>query len=207
MKLVLGTASWGQPYGIKNQRTSPQEIERILDTAYNAGVRMIDTAPAYNCKNSFVGFKVIQKTPYAGNAHAVLQHNPDGVPTQDGISIYTVQQLLRALEHSIKIVQLPLNIVDGRFLQYLPMLRERGIEIHARSVFLQGALLIGAFGLPKLDIETCLGYVLAQDVDYVVVGVNSEQELKQLLKVKPNNADNYHILDEQLIDPRNWRRG
>ena len=215
--LALGTAAFGQAYGIKGDaQPTPEEVARILATARQAGIEVIDTAPAYNCTCDFSGFRVVQKTPFAGRCYALLQHDADKEPgllfrlphkaQKIGVSVYTPAQLERYLPLPIQIVQLPLNLADGRFLPYLPELRRRGIEIHVRSVFLQGALLTGAFGLPKLTVQDCLGYVLAQDVDYVVVGVHSERQLEELLRVKPQEGKSLNITDERVIDPRNWRR-
>jgi aryl-alcohol dehydrogenase-like predicted oxidoreductase len=95
-----------------------------------------------------------------------------------------------------------LNIVDARFRPYLPILRRKGIEIHARSVFLQGLLLTGRIVKIENPVETCLGYVLAQDVDYVVVGVNSEEELERLAQVKPLDIE---PIKHEWIDLRTWR--
>lgn len=219
--LALGTAQFGSDYGVKGDgQPTPDEIARILTLTKRAGIEVIDTAPAYGCACGFEGFKVVQKTPYTGEAYALLQHDPDGDlgPVLEaresgrvqkaGISIYTPAQLERALKWPIDIVQIPLNIVDGRFLPWLPVLRQRGIEIHARSVFLQGALLMDdpPVPVPKLDVATCLGYVLAQDVGAVVVGVNSEVQLRELLAVMPQDAQNYGITAESIVDPRKWRR-
>lgn len=212
MKLALGTAAFGQDYGINNDgQPSPLHIERILQLARQAGIDTVDTAPAYHCQVDFDGFKVVQKTPYQGKCYALLQHDPDAAPVfhdgiKCGISVYTPAQLKRALMFPVEIVQFPLNIADGRFLRFLPELRQRGIEIHVRSVFLQGALLSGAFGLPQLTVQECLGYVLAQDVDRVVVGVNSVAQLRGLLEVEPREARSLGITDERIIDPRKWRR-
>jgi len=47
--LTLGTAAFGMPYGVANPPVpvSAAEVEAILDTAWAAGVRCVDTAPAY----------------------------------------------------------------------------------------------------------------------------------------------------------------
>ena len=58
-----------------------------------------------------------------------------------GVSIYTGSQLQKVIDRfSIDIVQLPFNILDNRLINsgILNKIYEKGIEIHARSVFLQG---------------------------------------------------------------------
>ena len=203
-KLGIGTAGWGKTYA-GQQPPSRQEIEKILDYARLMGVEVIDTAPAYDLLDiDFAGFRVVQKTPYKGDCYALLAHNPDdGLPqhrtAKVGVSVYTPEELDRYID-DIDIVQLPLSIADGRFLPYLPKLRKRGVEIHARSVFLRGKLLTGD-GVPKVDYHTCLGYALAQDVDYVIVGVNSLQELKMACANKPRDAKNLN-LSERIVNLR-----
>ena len=215
MKLILGTANFGGAYGY-GESPSLAEIERILNVAADAGIEYIDTAPAYNCDYAYNGFNVITKTPFNfGNYYAILEHNPDydmevarlaktlKFVKKFGISIYTVEQMQKALHGDPDIIQLPMNIADNRFIPYLPELHKRGVEVHARSVFLQGALLTGR-KVPKFTAEQCLAFVLAQDVDGVIVGVNTAEQLQELVKVKPINYQGLNICDERIIDPRRW---
>jgi aryl-alcohol dehydrogenase-like predicted oxidoreductase len=213
MTLAIGTASWGKPYGIRGRQA--RDIPAILSKAQELGIHMIDTAPAYNVNADFTGFDVVTKTPWDGKeCYAVLVHTPDNLSelpsllgkVRAGVSVYTIEQLTRAMMYDIDIVQIPLSIVDGRFLPYLPRLRERGIEIHARSVFLQGALLMQnpPVDVPTLDVATCLGYVLNQDIDFAVVGVDSAEQLEELARVKPLDIENY-CLSEERVNPTLWR--
>jgi len=57
-----------------------------------------------------------------------------------GFSLYYPKELECLIENniSIDIIQIPHNLFDQRFLNYFPLLKETGIEIHVRSVFLQG---------------------------------------------------------------------
>jgi aryl-alcohol dehydrogenase-like predicted oxidoreductase len=69
-----------------------------------------------------------------------------------GISVYTPEKALRALEtDGIKIVQIPSNLLDRRF-EEAGVFREanrRGKVIYLRSVFLQGLLLMLPEELPE----------------------------------------------------------
>jgi aryl-alcohol dehydrogenase-like predicted oxidoreductase len=192
-KLGIGTAGWGKQYADRQPPTL-KEINRILDYARTVGIDLIDTAPAYELPAiDFTGFRVVQKTPYTGDCYALLAHDPaKGLPKHDtakiGVSVYTPAELEMYID-DIQIVQLPLSLVDGRFLTLLPKLRQKGVEIHARSVFLRGMLLTGD-GVPKVSYADCLGYALAQDVDYVIVGCNSVRELQEAVEVSPRDADN-----------------
>lgn len=62
-----------------------------------------------------------------------------------GVSVYEGKQIDGILERfDIDLIQLPLNVLDQRLLHsgHLAKLKNAGIEIHARSVFLQGLLLV-----------------------------------------------------------------
>lgn len=68
-KIGLGTAQFGMNYGVSNLlgQTSENEVARILDSAYEMGIKLIDTASAYGNAQSILGknkmqrFKVMSK--------------------------------------------------------------------------------------------------------------------------------------------------
>ena len=143
-----------------------------------------------------------------------------------GVSVYTPEQLEKIINLvDIDIVQLPLNILDQRFLPMLPMLKEKNIEIHTRSTFLQGLLLMEPSTinpyfepilpilkkLPENKLETALDFVNSiKEVDKVVVGITSVNELQQIVNAisknyEPINFDGFIIKDERFILPQNWR--
>ncbi len=220
MRLILGTAAFGTKYGANGYpKPTRAQVEDILDVARAGGITMVDTAPAYGDMPEFDGFDVVTKTPWDGSdAYAVLVHDPDGVTEMRalarrrnygvGISVYTPAQLERALAFPLEmdVVQIPLSIADGRFLPYLEELHLRGIEVHARSVFLQGALLMDSppIEVPRRTVAECLGFALAQLVDGVVVGVHTAAQLEELLAVEPLPQECLHLPDH-VVDPRLWR--
>ena len=68
-----------------------------------------------------------------------------------GASVYNGGQIDAMLQrYPIDLVQLPLSVLDQRLIQsgHLDRLAERNIEVHVRSVFLQGALLMSPDRLP-----------------------------------------------------------
>ncbi|MES2772277.1 MAG: aldo/keto reductase [Pseudomonadota bacterium] len=70
-----------------------------------------------------------------------------------GVSVYSPADAQALLSRfTLDIVQLPLNILDQRMLQsgVLAELKARNIEVHARSVFLQG-LLLDSNDFPNAD--------------------------------------------------------
>lgn len=68
-KIGLGSVQFGMPYGISNTygKTSITEVEKILDVAYDKGIRIIDTARSYGTSEEIIGglnkgrFNVISK--------------------------------------------------------------------------------------------------------------------------------------------------
>jgi len=64
VKLVLGTAQFGLPYGIANTngKTSQAEVHAILDYARKAKIDTLDTAIAYGNSESVIGsFDISQR--------------------------------------------------------------------------------------------------------------------------------------------------
>ncbi len=75
-----------------------------------------------------------------------------GAVEKIGVSVYAGEQIDAVLEFfKPDIVQLPLNVLDQRMLLHdrLQRMHDAGIEIHARSVFLQGLLLMPLNSIPK----------------------------------------------------------
>lgn len=151
-----------------------------------------------------------------------------------GVSIYS-PEILHDLRKvlSLDIVQVPYNIFDQQITTtgWSEKLKESGTEIHARSVFLQGLLLMHNSNLPpyftkrwpdlfnswykflldhKVDaLDVALNFVLKQAwIDKVVVGVDSMSQLRTLLGIETSSAlSDFPELgsnDKNLINPSNW---
>jgi len=84
-KVILGTVQFGLPYGINNTAGMPSDehVERILDTAYDAGIRTLDTAEGYGNAIERIGlyherhnhsFSVINKFKEIPTASSVGAH-------------------------------------------------------------------------------------------------------------------------------------
>lgn len=157
-----------------------------------------------------------------------------GLVRKIGISIYSQYEAEKILEsYDIDIIQLPINILDQRFLQsgFLKTLRKLGVEIHARSVFLQGLILANPRNLssyfdPIKDIlllfeeelarqniskvEAALKFVNnIEEVDYIIVGLNDCIQLKENLQSLNNKIpyvdfSKFAINKEQFVNPVNW---
>lgn len=157
-----------------------------------------------------------------------------GLVRKLGVSVYEPQELRRVMQvMSPELVQLPVNLVDRRFERegLLKELRERGVEIHARSAFLQGLLLMPYEDIPAKfnrwhelmehwdlvkqqspfsPTALCLSYPLSlPEVNRVVVGVDNLGQLKELLSTECNEAPTVDLSflessDPILINPSKW---
>ena len=179
------------------------------------------------------------------NANSLLYKNGDeiykgirnmkisGFTNKIGVSIYDFNVLDKILKKfKFNLIQAPFNILDQRLVEkgWLKKLKKRKIEVHARSIFLQGILLLKHNQLPKKliklskklivwenwlkknkfsSLQVCLSFVLNQhQLDGIVVGYSNINQLNQILKLKQikNNFSlpNLNIKDKKLIDPREW---
>ena len=144
----------------------------------------------------------------AGDAlyRALIDARARGQVEKIGISIYGPEEL-DALPPamSFDIVQSPLNVLDRRMFDsgWAGRLRQEGCELHVRSIFLQGLLLMQQDARPArfdpwlpvwqawhrwLDenrlsaLQACVRYALqVPDVTKLVVGVDSAAHLAQIL--------------------------
>jgi len=148
-----------------------------------------------------------------------------------GISIYAPDELDGIIgKFDIDVVQAPLNVFDRRILEVIDQLTARSIEVHVRSVFLQGVLIASPKDRPQrfqpwsehfAQFDTwvhstglsamacCLGFALQQPgVAKLVIGTTSAESLAEIMNSVPNMylevpAD-LRSSSEQLIDPRIW---
>lgn len=75
-----------------------------------------------------------------------------GLVNKIGVSVYTPAQLQEIIKNvAIDAVQVPINVLDQRFLQgdFLKKLQDKNIIVHCRSVFLQGLLLMEPSQVPS----------------------------------------------------------
>jgi aryl-alcohol dehydrogenase-like predicted oxidoreductase len=129
----------------------------------------------------------------------------DDIVGRAGFSLYYPYQLEKILndEIEIDIVQIPYNLFDRRFENYFQTLRERNIEIHVRSVFLQGLFFMKVKELPaklkgfaeyisllkntanelKINIhELALLFVISNPfTDKIVIGVDNVKHIMDII--------------------------
>ena len=150
-----------------------------------------------------------------------------------GVSTYSPIEIDNIItRYDIDIIQSPFNLIDRRLIEkgYINRLKDMGIEVHVRSVFLQGLLLMrpqeiprqfsrwsnlfndwhGWLGQTKINpVKACLSYPLSiKSIDKVVIGVESYQQLKEISELNLDdtidNLPDINSTEEKLINPSIW---
>jgi len=159
------------------------------------------------------------------------QLKEQGFVNKIGFSTYTPEQVDFLLENfDFDLVQLPFNVFDVRLIEggQLKALKNKDVEVHSRSVFLQGVLLDfsnlpsyfetwkGQFneyqeivkGARLSLLEYSLNFALnIKEIDKVLVGVNSEDQLNEIIQAThiQKDASAYPINDVNLLNPSLWK--
>jgi aryl-alcohol dehydrogenase-like predicted oxidoreductase len=172
--------------------------------------------------------------PWADGVYAGLRDCQErGWTRKVGISIYGPEELAAIMpRYPLSLVQAPFNVVDRRLRDsgWLDRLKDAGAEIHARSLFLQGLLLMPAAVRPRAfsrwdfiwntweewlrahgssALAACLGFVLADArIDRAVVGVATRAQLHEILDglVEPCLSPPAALAsdDADLVNPSHW---
>lgn len=168
-------------------------------------------------------------------AIALKEAQSQGIIEKIGVSIYDPSDLIEAYQLlQPDIVQAPLNLIDRRLESsgWLEKLSDQGVEIHVRSVFLQGLLLMQDNRVPQIfkrwsyiwdawasfleqtgvcPVQACLAYPLSRpEVHRVVVGIDHLDHLKSLVEAANRKFDSQDLSfmisnDPYLINPSNWK--
>ena len=156
----------------------------------------------------------------------------EGVFRRIGISTYVADDpaMLAARLHP-DVVQLPFSLLDQRLLTdgTLARLADMGVEVHARSIFLQGLLFLRDLP-PKLQhiaprlsairkaigdaggtpLAAALGFALSRrEIGTALVGVTTADELKEILTAAAHplpalDWPSYALQDDIVLTPSRW---
>ena len=157
-----------------------------------------------------------------------------GLIQKIGFSVYSPDELDKLWNAGFvpDIVQAPYNVFDRRLKDsgWLKKLNANKIEVHTRSVFLQGLLLMPSDKRPKYfgkwnklfnewdlwlntnninGLEAALNFALSEDlIDKVIVGVDSKDQLNEITSASKNRTldipEFFNTSDEMLINPSFW---
>tara|TARA_B110000091_G_scaffold211305_1_gene255683 strand:- start:1081 stop:1959 length:879 start_codon:yes stop_codon:yes gene_type:complete len=288
-KLILGTVQFGLRYGINNTIGKLTEVQvfELLETAYELGIRTLDTAEAYGNAHSIISnfhkqskkrFNIISKYSSSNFDYPIdlverikvhcsnfnvnylegymfhsyndfkmnINNDPNvldniknsGLVKKIGVSVYSNDEIEDLLNFkNINLIQLPFNLFDNEYQrkEILEKAKKRNIEIHTRSVFLQGlffkdintltnCLLPLKNNLSELSLilknnnisieSLALNYPLNKTyIDKVLIGVDSLEQLKNNIKATENDFDKsiyekidcIQIKNTKLLNPSNWK--
>lgn len=237
------------------------ESEQVLGQIGVAGWQIVSKLPAMPDETKDVGGWVTGQITDSlarlkvGHLYAVLIHRPDqllgahgrqlfealeglkkqGLTQKIGVSIYSPDELDRLYDGMhFDLVQAPLSILDRRLLEsgWAQRLKQSGVEVHARSVFLQGLLLMPQALRPEkflrwqnvwsewsrwlnenrlTPVEACIRYVNSiKEVDKLIVGVDSAKQLLEILAATKEGLSNLphwpQSIDNDLINPARWNQ-
>ena len=154
---------------------------------------------------AFLYHKFSDFRDYPGWYDGLRQLKAGGALKKIGFSVYYPHEVRSLLDRGVKfdLVQLPYSVFDRRFESLFPALRMAGVEVHVRSVFLQGLAFMKPSELPpglagmkgKLEylnaisqktgipvsaLCLCFG-LLNPDIDRVIVGVDGPADLEENL--------------------------
>ncbi len=148
-----------------------------------------------------------------------------------GVSGYNPNEIKKILKiWKPDVIQLPLNVLDQRLIsnKIIDLLHRKKIEIHVRSIFLQGMLVREK--IPKKlrkfkryfinwnkwcsrhkinKIKACIQYVRRfKQISAIIIGINNLSQIKQINRFFNErkidlNYINFRI-NNDLVDPRKW---
>lgn len=277
-KIIIGTANFGCPYGIRKKKISKKKVIDLCKFAYKKKIKYLDTSTEYFDSNKIVrnlNKKIIINTKILPNKkwtnmnyclkqfekikdeignkklNTIYLHDEKIIFKRYFKKIYYNLIYLRKKKHFNKLgisiydfktidfflkkfhfdtIQCPFNIFDQRLItkRYYQILKSKKIEIHVRSIFLQGLLLnkktfelnnliklkkkinfLHKFG--KLNnmkvIDLCMTFVTKYKINKFIIGFDNLKNLKDVLnfkKIYKIDFKKFSIEDEKLIDPRYW---
>lgn len=175
---------------------------------------------------------------FAGAAQPIVEGleaaKAAGLCRTAGLSLYEAAEVEALLQlWRPDLVQAPANLADRRLFRSgaIDRLAEAGVEIHLRSLYLQGAFFLAPDALPahlaplrplnaaltELDFEAriaaCLSPFLADArIGGLVIGARSLEETRQTLRAAGRALDappalgDFSIEDERVLNPALWPR-
>ncbi len=159
----------------------------------------------------------------------------DGLICKVGVSVYGPAELHALFDkYRLDLIQAPFNILDRRLVEsgWAARMKAAGVEVHTRSAFLQGLLLMSEELRPsKFDrwqpvwqewarwlnetgltpLQACLQFAIAQEhIDRVVVGVDTSAQLREIILAADGKLSSLPsfspLLDDRLVNPSEWNQ-
>lgn len=169
-------------------------------------------------------------------ARGLLRARDAGLAERIGLSVYSPEQLAVLVDRlPLEIIQIPLNVFDRRFVEtgWLDRLVSDDVEVHARSVFLQGLLLMPSDRVPskfapfrtlidgwhawlsgdaaagRSTVQACLAHVASYaGISRLVVGADSLAQFQDIIEAASTTPlrapDSLASPATPLINPAQW---
>lgn len=242
---VLDTAAaYGQSEAIVARSLEPQSSFRIVTKtlSVSGGVQKV-LARARESAGRFGKASYALLVHSAADLHGaegdalwrgLLELRDAGLFEKIGISAYgSDDPPALARRFAPDVMQVPVSVLDQRLVGsgVLRALKLLGVEIHVRSVFVQGAIFLDPEALPPFlapargklirfhrmlaehaltPLQAAIAFPMSlAEVDRVVVGVTSPQELGEIVAAansRPHVPWQVFALDDDiLLDPRKWQ--
>jgi len=169
----------------------------------------------------------------AALAAALVSLRDSGRIEKIGVSIYSPEELdAYASLLDLDLVQAPFNVMDRRLATsgWLERLQNQGTEVHVRSIFLQGLLLMDPAHRPPYfarwhetwdlwhqwlraqsltALQACVAFAFSYSgIQRVIVGVDSLQQFEEILEASDVQTKSPPVQlatdDCELVDPAKW---
>jgi aryl-alcohol dehydrogenase-like predicted oxidoreductase len=161
----------------------------------------------------------------------------NGLIKNIGVSLYEPSEIQRLTNaENITVVQVPKNVFDVRFedVNVKNFFKDKNYKVDARSIFLQGLLLIEYENLPVQfkkwkssfqmwykwllengvsPLQGCLIYAsMLEDIEHIVIGINQSAQLSEIIEIikeihlnkMDQEMEDFSVFDEHLINPSKW---
>jgi aryl-alcohol dehydrogenase-like predicted oxidoreductase len=222
---------------LKQMHSANMDLAHAIHSAFLASLTKLGQSKVYGLlvhhaddllgPNGSVIWQVLEKLKKGGHVEKI------------GCSLYQPDQFFQLQkQYRMDLLQIPFNIYDQRYVTsgMAEAAKKEGIEVHARSIFLQGILLCPPSKLPiqsaalkkqqtalwrqyqLLDVspvEAALGFCLiCPHLDRVLIGCEKPQQLAQSIMVATQLSTKnkleifsaFAISDESIINPSKWGR-
>ncbi len=186
--------------------------------------------------NSLYGILVHHFEDLIGNSgkdyvNSLIALKKKGIVKKIGVSLYDIQDLKKIIKFwKPDIIQVPYNVFDQRLHNnsFLRFIKKNKIEVHARSIFLQGLLTKKSkkkkfkkwnnffnnwfLWCKKRKVEPYQAAYLFvkknKNIKKIIIGVENLEQIKNILRIKKkiNKFPNFKCKDKILINPYNWSK-
>ncbi len=250
---------YSKKFGIHSLDTSPRygdvskKISKLNLSDWQITTKLLPANLIRALKNKYFylhSFKETLKNLKVNSINTILIHKPKDLITEKnyifkaldeikktgkikkvGLSLNSPEDFYLAKKYPFDVIQTPLSFFDQRILKKnkLDYLVKKGIEIQARSIFLQGLALCKTSTLPKKfkkfnyywkkrdeflkkknlsSKELAINFINQNNfINKIIFGVNSLSQLKSILKTKKKfigNVKKLSIENKKIISPYLW---